>query len=411
MRIYEMLETAERARERTVKLEAELKWVAIQEEEKDLENLNKELEKRVKTLEKSSGEVEELNNKKNTLEQSIQLLTSEVSKVESGRATQSQEITAKKEAMQGKRNEFFSTRKRFLGIDGRVKQAKADISAIAGNIAEIAQQEERDGYEREVAELETQQAATEQQIAERTEKIGGAQNRIAEMEEKLYSLQSVKAGLSRTVAHCREQMAQIQNETDNLTVYGAHIPQFVKALERNQAKFSKMPLGPIGRYLEVADERYKSVIEQLVNSQLGTFIVNTPRDHEAFLQLFRKECPNKRCPQIIQRQFRDQPYDTSRFGVQVPRNATSPLQQLRCKNTVVMNTIIDMLRIEQVLICDNMAMGRKLTENLENVPRNLKRVIVMEPLCEVFPKPNFRIYSWTPTRCKFIQVSAEEKRR
>lgn len=58
-----------------------------------------------------------------------------------------------------------------------------------------------------------------------------------------------------------------------------------------------------------------------------------------------------------------------------------------------------------------MTMGRKLTELTENVPRNLKRVIVMDPLCEVYPQPNFRIYSWQPKRCNFIQVSADEKRR
>lgn len=62
-------------------------------------------------------------------------------------------------------------------------------------------------------------------------------------------------------------------------------------------------------------------------------------------------------------------------------------------------------------ICENMTMGRKLTEHTENVPRNLKRVIVMDPLCEVYPQPNFRIYSWQPKRCNFIQVSADEKRR
>lgn len=72
MRIFEMLETAERARERSIKLENELKWVEIQAEEKSLEKMNKELEKRVTKLNKFTGEVQELGTKKQALEQSIQ---------------------------------------------------------------------------------------------------------------------------------------------------------------------------------------------------------------------------------------------------------------------------------------------------------------------------------------------------
>lgn len=72
MRIYEMLETAERARERTVSLENELKWVAVQEEEKNFEKFNKELEKRVTKLQRHTTEVQELGTKKQALEQSIQ---------------------------------------------------------------------------------------------------------------------------------------------------------------------------------------------------------------------------------------------------------------------------------------------------------------------------------------------------
>lgn len=351
MRVYEMLETAERAAERTVKLENELTWVAIQQEEKALEGLDKELNKRVASLTKFTGEVQELGTKKQALEQSIQLLTTEVAKVEAGRDSHASHIATKKLAMQEKKNEFFGARKKFVGIDARLKQLRTDIKTLDENLAEITEQEAREGFEREVAELQEQRERVEQEIAEKGGEMRGAQARIGEMEEKLFALQSVKAHLARTVAHCREQMHQIQDETDNLAVYGSHMPKFVQTLERNKGRFSTPPLGPIGRYLEVPDERYKSVVEQLVSSQLGSFIVNTAKDHEVFLQLFAKDFGNnKRCPPVIQRQFRHEPYDTTRFGVQVPRNATSPLEQLRCKNTVVMNTIIDMVRIEQILV-------------------------------------------------------------
>lgn len=350
MRVYEMLETAERARERTQKLENELKWVAINQEEQELEKRNQELSTRVTSLEKFSSEVQELGSKKTVLEETIVKLNAEVAKVEAGRNAHSANIASKKTAMQEKKNEFFQVRKKFMGVDGRVKQFKADIRTLDGNIAEVAEQEARDQYEREVEELKGERRATEQEIEGKKEEMKEAQGRIGEMEEKLYTLHASRSTLTRTVANCREQMNQIRDEKDNLAVYGSHIPQLVKTLEKNKARFSQMPLGPIGRYLEVPDQRYKGVVEQLLGSHMGSFIVNTAKDHEVFLQLFTKDFRNKKCPPVIQRQFRNTPHDTSRYGVQGTRNTTSPLEQLKCKNVVVLNTIIDMVRIEQVLV-------------------------------------------------------------
>lgn len=340
---------------------------------------------------------------------SIRSLSAETARVEATRDTHSAEITAQKSALQEKKNEFFSVRKKFVSIEGRVKQMRLDIRSIDESLSELTQQESREEHEREVAELQRQLQATEAEVREKSENMQTTQGQVDEMEKKLDTLQHTCKNLARDVAHWREQLLQLRDETDSLAVYGAHMPQFVKAIDRNRTCFSQVPLGPIGRYLEVADSKYKPVIEQLVSGQLGSFIVNTPKDNMEFQRLFAKEFPGRRCPNVIQRTFRNQPYDTALHGVQVPRHATSPLQQMRCNNTVVLNTIIDMVRIEQVLICENMAQGRKLTENLENVPRNLKKVMVMEPFCEVYPQPNFRIYSLRK-QCKYIQVSAAEKK-
>lgn len=71
MRIYEMLETAERAKERTQKLTRELKWVAVQEQETELERRDKELKKRAENLMKASSEVEGDTSKQAFLEDRI----------------------------------------------------------------------------------------------------------------------------------------------------------------------------------------------------------------------------------------------------------------------------------------------------------------------------------------------------
>lgn len=320
-------------------------------------------------------------------------------------------IAAKKEELAARKDEFFSIRKTFQSLDNKVKQLRRDIQKIDQDLSELTQQESRDVFEREVAELREQRATMEAEITEKSARMREAQNRITEFEEDLYGLQEEKQRLGRSVTHCREQMNLIRDETDNLAVYGSHMPQLLKALERNKARFSQPPIGPIGRYLEVPDMRHRAIIDQLVAGSVATFIVNTPKDNEEFFKLFSKEFPRLPKPSVIQRPFRHTVYDTTKLGVRPPPNTTTVLEQLRCKNAVVMNTLIDLLRIDQCLICETMAVGRKMTENIENVPQNLKRVIVMEPLCEMFPQPNFRIYSLTPKRTTYIQVSAEEKKK
>lgn len=72
MRVYEMLESAEKAKERTEKLEKELKWVAIQKEERAMEECDKELQRHTAKLQKFTNEVAGFGNEQQELEKFIE---------------------------------------------------------------------------------------------------------------------------------------------------------------------------------------------------------------------------------------------------------------------------------------------------------------------------------------------------
>lgn len=81
----------------------------------------------------------------------------------------------------------------------------------------------------------------------------------------------------------------------------------------------------------------------------------------------------------------------------------------RCDDPVVMNYLIDAMRIETVLITDSKDTAESLTSRSENVPPNLSRVLVPNLGLEFCPSPNYAVYSIRINPARFIQVDVEDR--
>lgn len=67
-----MLQSADRAKERIAKLELELKWIDVREEEEALKIQEEQLESRVADLSAFTNEVQTIESKKATIQGTIQ---------------------------------------------------------------------------------------------------------------------------------------------------------------------------------------------------------------------------------------------------------------------------------------------------------------------------------------------------
>ncbi|XP_073832880.1 structural maintenance of chromosomes 6 [Musca autumnalis] len=212
------------------------------------------------------------------------------------------------------------------------------------------------------------------------------------------------------------QISTVKASAKNkILIYGNHMPELLNDIRNAHSKglFSKMPRGPIGSYVDVPNSQFRDVIENAIGKALlGAFLVNNAKDRQVIEEIFTKY--NCRRPIIITTTFSDRVYDVSGGCVNPPKGTRLLLQEIKCSDAVVMNCLIDRLRIESTLMTNSKEIAEHITSNSENVPNNLFKVIVLKEgnMClEYYPQPKYRMYSSKIRPANFIQVNIEERIR
>ncbi|XP_058980597.1 structural maintenance of chromosomes protein 6 [Musca domestica] len=212
------------------------------------------------------------------------------------------------------------------------------------------------------------------------------------------------------------QIANVKASAKNkILIYGNHMPELLTDIRKahSQGLFSKLPRGPIGSYVDVANSQYRDVIENSIGrGLLEAFIVNNTKDRQILEKMFTKY---ENCrPIIITAAFSDKVYDVSGGCVNPPKGTHLLLHEIRCSDATVMNCLIDRLGIESILLTNSKEIAETITSYIENVPKNLSRVLVLKEgnICmEYYPKPKYRMYSSKVRPANYIQVNIEERIR
>lgn len=197
------------------------------------------------------------------------------------------------------------------------------------------------------------------------------------------------------------------SNNDSLHVYGPNMSSFLKALESKfkSRGFKEMPLGPIGRYIEVIDKKNRSAVEAILGGMLQTFVVCNVEDRKTLDRMMQQ---SKIRGSIIVTKFTNTPYDVSR-GMCRPVPKTELLHSaIRVSSVVVMNILIDHVHIETILLTEDDRLIEKLCSSIENVPRNLLKMYLLSPLIEYYPAPFYRLYALGDKPARYIQVDTTE---
>lgn len=88
-------------------------------------------------------------------------------------------------------------------------------------------------------------------------------------------------------------------------VYGSFMPNLIAGIENlyKNGKFSEMPRGPLGRYIQVVDEKWKSYIENVIGRTMHAFCVNNTNDRKVLYNYMQRECPQATKFPIITTKF------------------------------------------------------------------------------------------------------------
>lgn len=415
---HEILLSLTRLRNEIDTYKIEIEWLRVTQTEKELEEAQKQLQKHVADVNKILHFIKSKASFDTALKDKIRDLGTEFQKLAAF-------VTEKSQACDGHRVEFEKDKdalskleNHFQILDNKTKQLKINIQQLETDLAE---------RESNPTNVENMRKENEAKILKLEKKIGDLKliienakrdyrmfsDTLVDLQDKIQSAKNISQQESLRLTQCTNQVTQLQGSSkeDSLSVYGRSMSNLISTIETyyQQRKFSEMPRGPLGRYIKVTDKKYRSAVENILESTLRAFYVSCDKDRVTLYRLL-KDFPEFQNTQVIMGKFIKQQYDVRNGIVHLNRsdNGRILMDLIKVSDPVVMNCLIDQRSIENIVLVPDTATAIQFTQETENVPQNLRRVVCLKPFSEFFPAPNYRTYTMQEKPPRFIQSNVTE---
>lgn len=410
------LQSVARLREKISLCQNEIEWLHITQLEKELQQAQTNLTKSRDGLKKIKDFIYNKTTYERDIKDKIRDMGTEIQKLR-------EEAQAKSKLFENSRTAFEAERDKLSEGVNRVKTGQKAIDTIGENIAQF--QSDIDEYEKNPNSVENSRRENEAKKADYESKqkditamlltakrdyqmfnetLIESKERLDEFKQKIQKENEQTHRLEQQIDHFKRA------GKDRMMAYGASMSKLLIDIERlhRQRKFSEMPRGPIGRYIEVPDRKYRSAVENILDRTLLGFIVNTDEDRSVLKRVIEKY-NDLQSITIIQCQFQKQIYNINEGIVKIDDRVGAVLfNVIKVDDPVVMNCLIDHKVIERIVLVDNMESATELTQNEENVPENLQKVVLLRPYSEYYPAPDYRTYSLRENPPRYIQTNTAD---
>lgn len=155
---------------------------------------------------------------------------------------------------------------------------------------------------------------------------------------------------------------------DGLEKFGNNIRTVMERIQKAQWRAGP-PLGPLGRYVQLEDERYRPVLESVLGGLMCQFAVRCDQDRLTLLRIL-SECSQRhgygvtgmqsKFPPVLQ--WKGDMFDYSRGDLSA--RAETVLSKLKFSNDEALRIFINQARIERVLVAPNVNAGKDLIDRL-----------------------------------------------
>jgi chromosome segregation ATPase len=335
------------------------KRLEIQETQQKIDEQQSEMDKQSQTVEKLREEIAELKPKFQEGEKQMAEFNKKLS--ENQQKTQElkrAEDKAKKEAKR-KQKEVEMKKKRIS--DGKTE--------IAGNEDEIQRIKEAP---LENASAKKMQAVREKLNAKQTEvqgmhrdykKLNDEMDQVEEDLEKLGNDEKQHKRnldeLTKGQRQAKQNLDYYKNNTGNADArFGDDLNKLMAAIDQNERKFSVKPIGPVGKYISMKDERWSDAVESAIGiGPLCTVLVQTYQDEQLCLQLAKQLRLNLRKVRFYRTKIDGGSYrDTGQLKMERfparDKGFVSVLDVIEVTNTAVENFLYDRQMYSALLFPD-----------------------------------------------------------
>ncbi|XP_043653580.1 structural maintenance of chromosomes protein 6 [Drosophila teissieri] len=406
-----------------VKLEqckTKLAWMAVTHYQNELDKL----EHSIKLIENKKAKLEQTTSKKEstqaTMTQQLKEFEASKNQILATYNTQDEKLRTAKKAVQDLLFKASQVKAQIGNAERRMREdqhAYDECEKLIGNYhADFNRvKEQREEHANKMETLKKQVADSEQIIAQLREDQQQIKRDINSVQERVDAVKNERIQLHKSKQNISWEIEALsRNKSNKLSVYGEQAIQVVHALRTQYAgsNMHRMPRGPLGQYISAPNPKYRDLIENQLMSCLRSYIVSSDRERQSLRALLQNKFQGGNMPTIITSPFTDRVYDVSRNKVQpTTPNTTVLIDEISCDDPVVMNYLIDMLRIETVLVTESKETAEFLTSDTENVPPNLTRVLVPNLGLEYIPSPNYAVYSTRITPARYIHINVDDRIR
>ncbi|XP_052863155.1 structural maintenance of chromosomes protein 6 [Anopheles cruzii] len=414
------LESVERLAEHLTVLRTQLVWRTVADQEQQLGAADDELRQLRQSIEEQERQIRDR----------ASLIAATDRSINEHRAA----IEAKKTEYVTLKETYAAVRRTAQETETRQAQIERTIRKTTDRLARV--QEEVADIERELGERtksglsqveqdKLQNAAEQAELGKRKSElqatVASAQREVEAMHNKLAQLKDSREERHHARVAKHHEASRVEQQLERfaaaprskLAIYGTQMPALdarIRQLYR-EGKFSELPRGPLGQYIEVRDKKWSATVEMALGACLSAFFVSSQDDWCTLDALLRREFPELNNRTIFTGRFVKELYDVSEECVQELDGTYRLMNLIRVHDPVVMNRLIDSVAIDTILVTEQQTVAIQLTSEIENVPENLVKVIVTEPCSEFYPQPKYRSYAVHTKPVRYLQVSLDELKR
>lgn len=400
-------------------LRKELVWARISEIEKQNEDSQKELNdvtslmsKLKEKQHKLEEQVKESTNKHKELEQKFGDLTN---KIKEERATYKEKSAAQSMA----KAKFKEVQKEIEKNARRIEAISREIEAlnltIKRDFTEVQRvwEEHNKQHQEEIEKVQTEIRNIEEVKKTDETHLSNIEHTVKVKMDNFQQLQFEENMKNRKIKDLEQELKTLQSQhTNSFTVFGTWVQPLLEKINIafKQRKFSAKPVGPVGAYIEMQDNRWTHIAEMVIGSKMSAFCVNSHDDEKLLRSLFRGINFGGHMPTVICCKFRPRHSLDVISRYEVRSEAYPSLWSVvNIKNDVVANLILDRNQIESVLLIPTAEEAGQILKNVDTVPPNCKVAYTLNG-DRYLPDPNYRVYSGPGKRpARFLQVSVGER--
>uniref|UniRef100_A0A914VXR0 Uncharacterized protein n=1 Tax=Plectus sambesii TaxID=2011161 RepID=A0A914VXR0_9BILA len=348
-------------------------WIPVRDALHKRIDKEKKLEKAKDALEKLDAEVDSITADKNKVEEEKAAAIAEIEELSGPTSSVAAQVTEKKQQVRVAFQRFKQAESQARDKNNEVRcraQEMVTVRKQLDKLLESGPSQTKDAAQKIQEDIERNEqemlaASNGAEVAE--EEVRRLQLSEQQFQGKLAKIRGDVDHWQREIRFREEKLrAEKRSAQSGAAKFGEKMPD-LQALIASETRFARKPVGPLGQYVKVRDEKWALAVELAIKPEtLGAFACDNFKDSALLRQLVGRCRWSGRTPAIIVSKFKDTPYNTSAH--EPPTQFETVLRQIEVSDPVVYNTLIDQTKIESILLINSDQEARTLMQS--NPPPN-----------------------------------------